>query len=319
MRAGDMSECDTALRLALVRARDERDRLRLRWAPLALAELLPRAFERAIEPDVGRTLVSECALRASHPSLEAWPWPVHIYTLGRFAVLVDGKPIEFGRKAPKRTLALLKAIVALGGSEVPEQRLIDALWPDQEGDAAQEALAAALYRLRRLLGRHQAILQSGGALSLDRRCCFVDAWAFESALEEATNEEAALRVYRGGFLQGDVDAQWPVSLRERLRGKFVRAVRSRGQMLETAGRLEEAVDLYERGIEADELVEPFYQGLMRAYCSLGRAAEAADAYLRLSRTLSGALGIKPSVESARLFADISAPARIRSQSIPSQT
>ena len=318
MRTGDMNECDAALRLALAHARDERDRLRLRWAPLALADLLPRAFARGIEPDVGRMLVSECALRAAHPSLEAWPWPIRIYTLGRFAVLVDGKPIEFGRKAPKRTLALLKAIVALGGSEVPEQRLIDALWPDQDGDAAQEALAAALYRLRRLLGRHQAILQSGGALSLDPQCCFVDAWAFESALEEAANEEMALRVYRGGFLQGDVDAQWTVSLRERLRAKFVRVVRSRGQVLETAGRLEEAASLYERGIEADELVEPFYQGLMRSYCSLGRAAEAADVYLRLSRTLSGALGIQPSAESARLFAGISAPARIRSQSIPSQ-
>jgi hypothetical protein len=40
-----------------------------------------------------------------------------------------------------------------------------------------------------------------------------------------------------------------VSLRERLRGRFVRAVRNRSQVLETAGRHEEAIDLYERGIE----------------------------------------------------------------------
>ncbi len=36
------------------------------------------------------------------------------------------------RKAPKKVLALLKAIIAHGGKDVPEQKLIDALWPDEE-------------------------------------------------------------------------------------------------------------------------------------------------------------------------------------------
>lgn len=95
-------------------------------------------------------------------------------------------------------------------------------------------------------------------------------------------------------------------MRERLRGKFVRAVQARAQRLEGEGHQEEAIELYSRGLEADDLVEPFYQGLMRSFQSLGRSAEATATFRRLSRTLSGVLGLSPSVESQRLFDAVSA-------------
>jgi DNA-binding SARP family transcriptional activator len=301
LRTGDAAEGESALQQALTSARDDRDRLRLRWFPLALAELLPIALERGIETEVARMLIRECRLSPPNAFLETWPWPVRIYTFGRFEVQVEDKPLDFGRKAPKRTLALLKAIVALGGSDVPEQRLADALWPEQEGDAAHESLAAALHRLRRLLGANEVIRQSHGLLSLDPQRCFVDARAFEAGLQRAGNGLAVLRLYRGAFLQDDADAQWSVSTRERLRGKFVRAVQGSARELEAAGRYEDAIELYCRGLDSDDLVEAFYQGLMRIYDALGRPTEAAAAYHRLCRTLSGSLGIKPSVESQRLF------------------
>ena len=67
-------------------------------------------------------------------------------------------------------------------------------------------------------------------------------------------------------------------MRERLRGKFVRAVQAGAQRLEADGRHEEAIQLYSRGLETDALVEPFYQGLMRGYQRLGRTAEATDIF-----------------------------------------
>jgi DNA-binding SARP family transcriptional activator len=301
LRSKGAAQSESALRDALALARDERDRLRLRWFPLALAELLPIALERGIETDIALTLIKECDLTPKNPLIEVWPWPVRIYTLGRFEVQVGSKPMMIGRKAPKRTLALLKAIIAFGGKDVPEQRLADALWPEQDGDAAHESLAAALHRLRRLLEISQVILQSNGMLSLNAERCFVDAWAFESGLQQPGKEHPALRLYRGGFLEGDLDAQWSVSMRERLRSKFVRAVQTCAQCLEAETRHEEAIELYSRGLEADDLVEPFYQGVMRGYLRLGRMAEATATFHRLSRTLAAALSLDPSDESQRLF------------------
>jgi pentatricopeptide repeat protein len=217
--------------------------------------------------------------------------------------VLNDKRLEFGRKAPKRTIALLKALIALGGRDVPEQRLADALWPDLEADAAHESLAAALHRLRRLLGANEAILQRSGTLSLNKQHCFVDAPGFEEALNRH-GSRAALPLYRGSFLPGDTDAPWSASTRERLRGKFIRAVESAGRELEGAGRPEEAVDLYLRGIETDDLVEPFYRGLMRCYCKLNRHTEAAATFRRLRHTLSVTLGAMPSSESQKLFEEL---------------
>ena len=38
------------------------------------------------------------------------------FTLGRFEVQINGETLEFSRKLPRKTLLLLKAIVALGGT-----------------------------------------------------------------------------------------------------------------------------------------------------------------------------------------------------------
>ena len=95
-------------------------------------------------------------------------------------------------------------------------------------------------------------------------------------------------------------------LRERLRSKFIQAVGKQGALLEKTGSYEQAIELYIRGIEADGLVEFFYQGLMRCYEKLDRRAEAASTYRRLRQTLSVTLGVPPSSESQRLFATLRA-------------
>ena len=56
----------------------------------------------------------------ANPDLEQWPWAVKVHTLGRFGLLVDDCPIEYGRKVQQKPLALLKALVALGGRYVPD-------------------------------------------------------------------------------------------------------------------------------------------------------------------------------------------------------
>jgi DNA-binding SARP family transcriptional activator len=293
-----------ALRNSLVLARAEGERLRMCWYPRALMDLLPIALVREIEPDTVQAIIALLRLSPPPSAPEAWPWPLKIHTLGRFEVLLDGGPLEFGRKAPKRTIALLKALIALGGADVPEQKLADALWPDLEGDAALESLAAALHRLRRLLGGNEAIRQSSGLLSLNRQRCFVDAWAFEGALDRNGEDASALHLYRGSFLPGDGDAPWSASMRERLRGRFVRAVVSVGQELEAAGKFEEAIRLYTRGTETDDLVEAFYRGLMRCYHRLDRLGEAASTFRHLRQTLSVTLGARPSAESQQLFQEL---------------
>ena len=161
-------------------------------------------------------------------------------TLGEFEVLVNDAPIEFGRKAPKKTLALLKAIIARGGS-APESALLDTFWPDEEGDAAAKSLGAAVHRLRGLLGDADAVVQQGGQVSLDRdagvgRCLGVRAragcGARRAGAARDTAAAEALALYRGAFLAEEEGEAWPVAMRERLRGKFIQAVADHAARLE---------------------------------------------------------------------------------------
>jgi LuxR family transcriptional regulator, maltose regulon positive regulatory protein len=304
-RQGEQAERDALLREALQRARDKRARERFRWYPNALSELLPIALAQGLESDVAASLAREFRIVPSPLHVESWPWPIKVYTLGRFEILLDDKPPRFSRKAPKKALTLLKALVALGGRDVAEEQIADVLWPDEEGDTASRALTTMLHRLRGLLGIREAISQRGGRLSIDTAICWVDAFAFEHVLTQSDPcTERAVHFYRGAFLPQEEDASWAVSTRERLRARFVDAVGTHADTLERQGRVEEALQCYRKGLEADDLVERFYQGLMRCYDRLERRTEVASAYQRLRQLLSIRLGARPSPATERLYQQI---------------
>jgi LuxR family transcriptional regulator, maltose regulon positive regulatory protein len=270
--------------------------------------VLTQALAVGISVEFVQSLIRKYEVTPPSQDLQFWPWPIKVYTLGRFELLIDGESPGYSRKSPKKVLALLKAIIAHGGKDVPEQKLIDALWPDEEGDAARRALTATLHRLRKLLGNGKAIRQTGGELTLDEQVCWIDARTFERQIESAERDldgfNNALGLYRGAFLAQEDGSPWVIAPRERLRSKFIHAIGNLGSSLERAGRHETAIDLYIRGVEADPLIEPFYQGLMRCYEHLDRRSEAAGAYRRLRQTLSVTLGVQPSTESQRLFSTL---------------
>jgi ATP/maltotriose-dependent transcriptional regulator MalT/DNA-binding SARP family transcriptional activator len=298
----DRPTCHAKLRSGLARARGDHGKRTLRMHPALLSRVLAEALTADIDAEYARQIIRELHLRPPSRDVKNWPWPLQVYTFGQFEVQRDGRPLEYSRKAPKKTIALLKAIIAFGGSNVREQRLVDAFWSDEEGDVATRSLGAALHRLRKLLGDADAIIQQGGALSLDKARVWVDVWAFEDLLARPDSEPAeVLSLYRGAFLAEDDDEPWSVTMRERLRGRFIHAVGEVGKRLEDTNRPDEAIECYLRGLDADPVIEQFYQGLMRCYTALERRSEALSAYQRLKRMLSISLGVQPSAQTERLY------------------
>jgi len=306
------ADCLRLLQQALALSQVDYGWCQMRFVDTTATHMLPVALQRGIQPDAASRLIRLFRLRPPHPDAEGWPWPVRIHTFGRFEVRVDDRPLEFERKAPKKALALLKALVTLGPREVPDAKLVDALWPDEDGDAGQKALSVTLLRLRRLLGDNDLIHAQGGRMSLNRTRCWVDAWTFEdrlTAMPLGTGAGAtglptlrrALSVYGGSFLPDDAELSWTVPVRERLRSKFIHGLATLGTHLEDEASYDEAIAWYLRGLDADSIVEPFYQGLMRCYDKLDRRTEAVAAYRRLRQTLSVTLGLQPAASSERLY------------------
>jgi two-component SAPR family response regulator len=239
-------------------------------------------------------------------------WAFKVYVLGRFRVFKGDAPIQFSRRIQKRTLDLLQALVAFGGTEVSAGVLTDALWPDSDGDAGYHALESALYRLRQLLGAPGAVTMAGGKLSLDHNYFWVDMWAFEKELQ-ATAEPgcnavacvARLRqLYQGHFLEQECDKPWALQTRQVVRDKFARAIRVAARTYESQRLWQQAAAVYQTGIELDGLAEDLYRGLMVCYRALGDHTEALQVYRRYRELLIGVLGVHPNAKTQAIYHNI---------------
>jgi DNA-binding SARP family transcriptional activator len=281
------------------------------WLP----ELCAAALEQGIEVRTITALIRLWKLQPANCADPTWPWAVKVRTMGNFEVLIDDAAPEFSRKPPARLIGLLKAIVAFGGADVPAQKLIDAVWPDESGDAAARSLNVALTRLRKLLVHGEVIQVVNGKITLDHTRCWIDSLAFEKLAASArslTLDEPAhinaldgiVALYGGEFLQADRDAAWAIPTRERLRDVFVRLVERLAEHFESKRDWERAARYHQRGIDTDPLFELFHRGLIRCYMCAGRRAEALSAYRRLRQTLSVVLGISPAAETEALYQDL---------------
>ncbi len=247
-------------------------------------------------------------------------WPLKIYTLGQFALLREGQPVPLSRKVQKRPLDLLKVLIAYGGVRADISTLVASLWPDAEGDAARVTFDSNLHRLRKLIDIDDILPLAEGMLSLDATRCWVDVWAFEALVKrietaayqpsestEPYHPEFArdlLRLYAGHFIETESQEPWAVGMRDKLRAKFVRAVSALGAQLEQRRQWEQAVALYSRALELDNLAEGLYRRLMISFRELGETAEASKVYRRCRDMLSIVLSISPSAETEAIRASL---------------
>jgi LuxR family maltose regulon positive regulatory protein len=231
-----------------------------------------------------------------------------VHVLGRFRLFTGNNQVTIPPRL-RKPQELLQALTAFGGTEVSAGVLIDALWPDSEGDAAYHALESALYRLRQLFGARDLVRMEGGKASLNRDQLWVDMWEFEEELQRPHDPGAngierigrLRRIYQGHFLQHETEKPWVLKARQDLRDRLLRAIRDAARECEHARRWEDAATLYRSAIEIDSLNEGLYRGLMLCHQELGDHSEALQAYRRCRELLTRFLGILPNAKTQALY------------------
>jgi LuxR family transcriptional regulator, maltose regulon positive regulatory protein len=276
-----------------------------------MSRLCTLALENGIEVEHVRRVIRASTLEAPDAACWNWPWPVRIFGFGPLRIEIDGKPLSFARKAPRRLLDLIGMLVASPGEPLPEPYLIDALWTDCDGDAAHNDLSVAVHRLRKLLGA-EAVVVDNGVVTLNPRRVWTDVRAFQSLLDAMDGTRAngtepvpaaieqAITLYRGRFLAGDDRNTWTLAARWQFHEQFLGAVIAAGARHERAGRWLDALGLYTRALAIDRQSERLYQALFRCHAALGMGAEAAAAW-KQCQTALGELGQVPSERTAALY------------------
>ena len=233
-----------------------RDLARRALQPAELLDLLWHAaalMERELE-----ALRDPVRAKPEQPAAAA---RIRISALGGFVILRDGLPLPRQRKAPGKPLALLKALVALGGHAVPGHALADLLWPDAEGDIADARLTTTLHRVRVLLGVPDAVLKECGLVSLNSKLVSCDVLEFDRVLQrvETHHREVQqlcsmlLEAYPGTLLPECSADAWLQPCRERLATKFAAAVARLGRRLEAEGAGSDAQALYLEALAREPL------------------------------------------------------------------
>ncbi|NVN90189.1 MAG: hypothetical protein HXX11_06255 [Desulfuromonadales bacterium] len=311
-REGNDSEGGAALGLAMKLGRQyDYSGVPLLWRPKVWSLLCARALGAGIEVEYVHDLIRKQRLDLYElaADCENWPWPVKIYTLGRFELFIDGNRLEFSAKAPRRIMSFLKLLIACGEGGANEEQLTEIFWPDSDGDAAHNAFAISLHRLRKLLGSEKALQLRDGVLKFDPGFCWIDAHAFENLIDAEAGEtaptaerltEKALSLYRGQYLEASGEP-WAILYRERLRTRYLRAVRIQGEYLEAGENFGPAVELYCKGLEIEPTAEELYRRLMKCHLTAGQTSEAIAVYERCRTMLQTAMGIRPSRETEDIY------------------
>jgi DNA-binding SARP family transcriptional activator len=246
--------------------------------------------------------------------------PVRIQLHGRFAVVVDGRPVE--HLLPGRRARLLVAVLATSDRwAVDRSTLIELLWsPSDPGDGASATFSALLSKVRAVL----APAEIRGRRSLDLVLppgSIVDAALARSARSARHAGEAALArrdwprawtealsalfVTQRGFL-ADFDDLWSEDRRQEatLRHRCVLACYGEACLHLGPGELPGAERSARSLLELDPLAENGHRLLMRALVAQGDRAAALRAYEQMRATLRDQLGAAPSPTTQRLHAEL---------------
>jgi hypothetical protein len=162
-------------------------------------------------------------------------------------------------------------------------------------------------------------------MSLARSLVWTDVWALEAALDNASASD----VRAGGCARR---CSMPIRARSsatrkarglrsramRFASRFVRALMDLGAALERAGDWTTAIDVYRRGLEADNLAESFYRGLMRALACHRQPRGSADRFSAAAASFCRSCSASSRRRKPIAFIARSSPARTdkRSERLP---
>ena len=240
---------------------------------------------------------------------------VQVSVLGPLAVRDDGADVPVPGRLVRR---LLVRLAVAAPAPVPVSGLLAALWPDGAAPAdATNALQSLVSRLRRALGRSDAVRVGPAGYSLDVPAGAVDLHRLDQGaahgrrqliagkLAEAEFTLTAARAeFHGEPLVEAADADWARGETARLEQLQLDVLADLVEVKLRLGRGGEVIGELELLVGAHPLREDFCRQLMTALAAAGRGAEALAAYERLRARLADELGVDPGPEIRKLHLEL---------------
>lgn len=224
--------------------------------------------------------------------------------LGPVEVVADGRPSSLPAAKPR---ALLAALLLSSNRVVSVDRLIEDLWGDEPPETATKALQGYVSQLRKVLGADRLLTKPPG-YSIRVEEGELDLERFERLAREgrellaggdskaaAKRLAEALELWRGAPL-AEFSEPFARNAGARLEDSRLATLEERIEADLALGRHARLISELEELVAREPLKERPRAQLMLALYRSGRQADALELYRRTRETLSGELGIEPSLE-----------------------
>jgi predicted ATPase/DNA-binding SARP family transcriptional activator/predicted negative regulator of RcsB-dependent stress response len=255
--------------------------------------------------------------------------PLELCLLGSFTAAVAGHPPAV---FPTDKVRALLAYLALEGAPPLRREVLAALfWPEQPETAARQNLRQSLYRLRKLLNKHEEnlsselLIASQKKIGLNKDWLLLDAAVFMEHIAAVgahdhlslascpsclAQLESAVELYGGDFLSGLFlpDAlqfeEWLVTRRERFHREMLQTLSVLADAFEQLGDNKKAYIYARQQIDLEPWREAAHRQLMRLLILEGERGKAIAQYQQVRRILDEELGVSPVAETKALYAKI---------------
>ena len=260
------------------------------------------------------------AKKVAHaPSLPQMP--IHVTMLGNLQLsLGDATIDEKSTRSPKIS-NLLAYLLVHRDRNVPQEELVDILWPDEGSQNPGNALKTLLYRARATLeplanGDMKMILSQRGAYLWNKSIpCVVDAEEFASLVKQASDTtlstihrknlyRQAMIIYKQDFLVKLADQMWVIPIASYYHALYVEAVLDYAQLLSADAQYTELADLCNAAIRIEPYHEYLHALLVKALLYQGKRLAALNHYETATEFLYRNLGVRPSNELRALYQEI---------------
>ena len=249
-------------------------------------------------------------------TLEKDSYLFRIQMFGPTRVFYRGQEINVARWRTVKSRHLL-AYLAHQDKPVSTDRILEDLWPYVDPDRALALFHTTLYYLRRLLQQftnNEVIIRGSKRYQLRPGSILIDRFQFEEtahlALERemtpslAEQLEAAVSLYRGDYLE-DLDYQWIMPIQEELKNLNME-LRQKLAVYYLQNKIPSKALLHLHHLMAlNPYSEKILKLLLIAYAEKGDQAAVKKYYAAFARNISEELGLQPSSEMEKFFANLS--------------
>ena len=233
---------------------------------------------------------------------------------GTATVSVDGKLIskaDWDSASAKELFFFLLA----NPQGLGKDHILNALWGTISAAKANAIFHSTVYRIRHALSSNCLLYENGLYRINPELNLWYDVDAFNQLIAEAKRTmpvdrraqlwREAITLYRGDYFE-DSYSDWSIPLRTELLHIYLDALLALADDYAQESQISQAVTIYQKILEKDNLHEDVYRLLMQMQFRSGDRGAALKTYQRCTQTLWEEMGIEPSLETKQLFEQIAA-------------